>query len=385
MSYTEDLARFGVSLLLFWSVLFLSGRVLPLKRYGIEVKPGYITFKSPRFKALLYRVSEKRRSFWRLMSNLSIVFGVGLTTYAIYFLLENLLKLAEPGVQGAPVLPVLPGLTIRLYWLPYLFVAVSFGVIVHEAAHGIIARIENITLESAGLAFALAFPAGFVEPNEKEFEESPTLSKLRVVSVGSFVNFLMFLLVLFVISGFFVNVPSGIVIAEVLDGSPIHRAGLQQWDVIYDINGTLRGIGYNATEALLNASRFISKLAPGDTVELTTSRGVLWIAVRNSTRKEPLGVLSYWLYYPSRISIGSSFDVQLWFTMFWGQIVYSSLAILNMLPLFPFDGEKFVFYAIRVFTKKRSKEIRIAISTVFLAIIVSNMILSFIKHGPFLI
>jgi len=384
MSYTQDLLSFGVSLLIFWLVVFLLGKILPLEYYGIEVKPAYVTFKSSKFKALLCRISEKRRFFWKILSNLSIAFGVGLTIYAIYFLLDNLLKLFEPGAQGAPVLPVLPGLTIRLYWLPYLLLAVSFGVIAHEAAHGVIARIEDISLKSAGLAFVIAFPAGFVEPDEKEFEDSPTLSKLRVVSVGSFVNLVMFLIVLFTMSALFVNAPSGIVVTEVMEGSPLHRAGVQPWDVIYDINGTLRDMGYNTGEALQNLTRFIASVTPGNTLELATSRGVRWIAIQNSTREKPLGILSYWIYYPSRTAFGSFFDVQLWFTLFWGQIVYSSLAILNMLPLFPFDGEKFVFYMIKRFAKERSEELRIILSAVFLGIIAGNMILSFIKHGPFL-
>ena len=384
MSYTQDLLRFGVSLLIFWLVVFLLGKILPLKYYGVEVKPAYVTLKSSRFKALLYRISEKRRFFWRILSNLSIVFGVGLTIYAIYFLLDNLLKLVEPGAEGAPVLPVLPGLTIRLYWLPYLLLAVSSGVIAHEAAHGVIARIENISLKSAGLAFVLAFPAGFVEPDEGEFEDSPTLSKLRVVSVGSFVNLVMFLIVLFIMSALFVDAPAGIVVTEVMEGSPIQLAGVQPWDVVYDINGTLRDMGYNASGALQNLTRFIASVIPGETLELTTSRGVRWMVVRNSTKEKPLGVLSYWIYYPSKAVFGPLFDVHLWFALLWGEIVYSSLAILNMLPLFPFDGEKFVFYMIERFAKERSKEIRIVLSAVFLGIIAGNMILSFIKYGPFL-
>ncbi len=375
MAYTQDLSRFGFGLIIFWLVVFLLGKIFPLKRYGVEVEPGYITFKSSKFKAFLYKISERRRVFWRTLSNLSVVFGVGLTIYATFFLLDNLLKLVQPGVQGTSLLPVLPGLTIRLYWLPYMLLAVSLGIITHEAAHGIIARVEKISLESAGLAFMITFFAGFVEPNEKEFEDSSIVSKLRVISVGSFVNLAMFLLVMLITTALFLNIPSGIVITEVLEGSPIERAGLQQWDVVYDINGTLQ-----------NVANVLAKVTPGDNLMLNTSKGVLRIVIENSADGESLGMLPpYLIYYRSRLSFGPFFDVQLYLTLFWGEVVYSSLALLSMLPLFPFDGDKFLFYVAKRFATTRSREIRIVLNVVFFGIIVGNMILSFIKHGPFLI
>jgi len=130
----------------------------------------------------------------------------------------------------------------------------------------------------------------------------------------------------------------------------------------------------------------LAKVTPGDNLMLNTSKGVLRIVIENSADGESLGMLPpYLIYYRSRLSFGPFFDVQLYLTLFWGEVVYSSLALLSMLPLFPFDGDKFLFYVAKRFATTRSREIRIVLNVVFFGIIVGNMILSFIKHGPFLI
>jgi len=375
MTYTEDLLRFGFSLLIFWLAVFLVSKIFPLKRYGVQVEPAYITFRSSMLKVLLYKIGDRRPRFWKTLSNLSVVSGAGLMIYAVYFLLDNILKLTQPGIQGTSLLPVLPGLTIRLYWLPYLLLAASLGIILHEAAHGIIARVENISLKSAGLAFVLTFFTGFVELDDHEFEKSPATSKLRVLSAGSFVNLVAFLFVMFMMFALFLNVPSGIVVTEVSEASPIDDAGLQQWDIIYDINGTLA-----------NMADVLSDVTPGGTLKLNTSRGILWIVTGNSTSDELLGLFSpYLVYYQSRFGLGPLFDVQLYLSVFWGVIVYSSLAIFSMLPLFPFDGDKFLFYIIKRFAGNRSKEVRMVFNVVFFGTIAGNMILSFVKYGPVLI
>jgi len=383
MTYTQDIFTFGFGLLIFWLIVFLMGKFLHLKYYGVEAELGYITFRSSKFKALLYKISGKWRFLWKTISNLSIVFGVGLTIYATYFALNNLLKLIQPGVEGIPLLPVLPGLTIRLYWFPYLLLPISVGIITHEAAHGVIARHENISLKSAGVAFVLAFLGGFVETNEEEFERASTKSKLRVLSAGSFVNLVTFLVAMLIVSALFVNVPSGIVIREISEGSIIEKDGrLRQWDIIYDINGTLRNLSNDLDGSLRNAADFLANVTPGDTLILNTSKGILQMHIGDSTGEKSLGLSSLMRYYPSRLGLDPLCDVQLYLTLNLGVTVYGSMAIFNMLPLIPFDGDKFLFYMVKGLTTKRSREVRIVFNVIFFIVVAGNMILSFVKYGP---
>ena len=40
----------------------------------------------------------------------------------------------------------------------------------HEGAHGIVATLEKIKIKTGGFAVFIALFAGFVEPDEKEFD-----------------------------------------------------------------------------------------------------------------------------------------------------------------------------------------------------------------------
>ncbi len=373
MDHIYELLWFGVGLLLFWTLILILNVILPLRRYGVEVKPFYLVYKSSKLTDLLGKAAYKRRMLWRSLSNLSVVFGVGLMAYALYFLSDNLLRYIRPGTTGVSLLPVLPGITIRLYWLPHLLLAASIGLIVHEAAHGLAAMSENIQLKSAGLIFAFVFLAGFVEPDEKEFEKASSISKVRVVSAGSFMNLVAFLVAVSIMLATFISTPSGIVVVNVSENGCAYQAGLRRWDVIYSINGTLNGIPH----LLLN-------LTEGTTLVMDTSRGRIIVRVDNLHNRS-IGISPpYLFYYPSRLGVGPSIDVQLYLVLFWSEIVLSSLAVLNMLPLFPFDGDKFLFYVLNRFTL-RGREFRIIYNVLSLSLIVGNMVLSLLKHGPFLL
>lgn len=365
---------FAVALIVFWITVYIVSRVVSVKKYGFQVEPAYIIYRSSKFKRFLETISENRASLWKTFSNLSVAVGVGLMVFAVYFLSDNVLRLIKPGLGGASLLPILPGITIRFYWVPYLILAVTFGFLIHEAAHGIVARIEDIPLESAGLIFFVVFPGGFVEPDEKRFEGASLVSKLRVVSAGSFANFAAYLLVMLLLSVFFVNTPSGLVLTGVQEDGLIYEAGLDRWDVIYSVNGTLQ-----------NLSSFINNLTPGDKLVLDTSKGEINITLQDGTGWQAIGVVPPLLiYYPSRLNLGPFLDVQLYLLLLWGNIIYSSLAIFNMLPVYPFDGDKFLYYISKRFTR-RDKEVRILFNVAFLGLMAANMALSFIKHGLFLI
>ena len=141
------------------------------------------------------------------------------------------------------------------------------------------------------------------------------------------------------------------------------------------MNGTLR-----------DAAIIVGNLSSGDTLRLNTSRGVRWVVAGYSAGWESLGLLPpYLFYYPSKLGLGAFIGVQLWLILFLGEIVYSSMAILNMLPLLPFDGDKFLFYIVKEFAKTRRSQIRIAFNAIFFGIIAANVILSFVRYGSVLV
>lgn len=348
MASQPDILVFVAGLLVFWFLIHLLDKAVSLQKYGVTVFWVLIKYESRRFKAFLERASQKRQREWRVFSDLSIALGAGLLIFAIYFLCENLLRFIQPGVEASPVVPVLPGLTIRLYWLPYFVVAFLVAALTHETAHGVVAGIEGVKIKAAGLFFALVQPGGFVDPDEEDLEESPTTSKMRVLSAGSSMNLLVGLLVFLVMSILFSRAPSGIVVLEVLEDGPLEKAGFQRWDVIYGVNGTRVR---NANDL----DRFMANVTPGDRLVLGTSEGDVTITAvthPQKTGKAIVGFVSSMLYYPSRLGLGYFWDTQLYTSLNWVFLLLVNLAVINMLPIPFLDGDRFLHYFLQKYAKK---------------------------------
>ncbi|MCW4020004.1 MAG: site-2 protease family protein, partial [Candidatus Bathyarchaeota archaeon] len=266
MPSQPEILVFAAGILGFWLAVHLLDRVASLEKYGVKVSLVFMKYESRRFKDFLCRISQKRQRAWKVFSNISVALGAGLLIFAVYFLSENLLEFVQPGGGGSPVVPVLPGLTIRVYWLPYFILAFLLAVITHEAAHGIVARVEGVNIKSAGLYLAVVQPGGFVEPDEKALERASTASKMRVLSAGSSMNLLVGLLVFLALSVLFFRVPSGIVVMEVLENGPLEQSGIGRWDVLFAVNGTRIKTGSDI-------DTFMADVTPGDQLTLSTSRG----------------------------------------------------------------------------------------------------------------
>ena len=58
----------------------------------------------------------------------------------------------------------------------------------HEGAHGIVATLERIKIKTGGFAIFIAMFAGFVEPDEDEFDKAKKVSRLRVIGAGATSN-----------------------------------------------------------------------------------------------------------------------------------------------------------------------------------------------------
>ena len=85
---------------------------------------------------------------------------------------------------------LLPGIN------PYLplsvWLAVIVAVVIHEAAHGIVARSLGLPIKSAGVLLLLFLPIGaFVEVDDKQLKESRSRDSLRVLAAGSGINFIV--------------------------------------------------------------------------------------------------------------------------------------------------------------------------------------------------
>ena len=384
LTLTPELT-FLIALGAFWLILYVIAYVFHLDKHGLDTKPGYFMYRSKALNSFIDRLAQKNRLFWKTCANLSIAFGAGLMVFSLYFLVSNLLRFFLPVVgQASPVFPVIPVLTISLNWLPYFFLAVAVIVLTHELAHGVTSRLANIPVLSTGLIAFLVFFGAFVEPDEKEFEKASLLSQIRMLTSGSSTNLITALLVFLMIGAFFTQ-PAGVLIYNVVPNDPLANSGanLQVFDVIQAVNGTPVST-YNQYLSLTNNVR------PDETLTLTILHANhlenITVVTVASPSNESRGIVGFETgfvpnYIPTRFGLDQYATVNFYLSLFWIYLLGVSVAIFNMLPAFPFDGERALHLPLARLAKKRTRELRYALNIIVWGLFVLNVALSFLRFG----
>ncbi|MCW3987221.1 MAG: hypothetical protein NWE87_02775, partial [Candidatus Bathyarchaeota archaeon] len=79
-----------VIMLVAWLVIYLLSRVLPFEKFGVEVSPLYLTYKTSRLNNFLKETAAKRPQLWKVAANVGIALAVGEILLSIYILGSNL-------------------------------------------------------------------------------------------------------------------------------------------------------------------------------------------------------------------------------------------------------------------------------------------------------
>ncbi len=348
-------------------------------KHGVIAKPYYLMLKTVVFNTWLERIGSRFRRGWLAFYDIGAAMGVGLLAFVIYSFINNAVGLYRHSSSAGPtylIIP-LPGLTIGWDIFPYILLAIAVLLIPHEVAHGIASVLDKVPLKSSGVFMAVFLPGGFVEIDEENLAKRKARTKLRVFAAGSFTNVATWGLVLLVVAALFVPSPSGALITGFTSGSPAQASGVPQWSVITSINGTQ----VSQTQDLGN---FLVRATPGAHV-LIVSSGVTYNIVTgksgvNSSRAI-IGVLNQ-NYIPLRnqfLSVYSSY--QLFTALGWMQLILLGVALVNMLPLFPFDGDRYFDTLLGVLGVKNTKNLRTVASIISLALLSSNIVLSYLLFG----
>lgn len=364
-------------LMIGWVLLYLVSQYLPIEKYNIEVAPLYLTYKTQRLNNFLQNTASKHPQFWRVASNIGVVTAVGEIILAIYILGNNLFNFLFVPQQAQAIFPLLPGITISLRWFPYLLIAIGFAITVHEISHGVVASLEKIAVKSAGIILAPITFGGFVEPDEEVFLKSRLLSKLRLLASGSLANLVFGLIVTLIATSIFIP-NSGILIMNVDEEGAAYSAGIRPWDVLVMINNT-------QINNLADLTQVMQSVQPGDflIVDTTTETHLLTTmpSPTNSSRGI-MGISSLVDYFALRIE-GTSpeFTYHFNLTLYWISLLMINLAVFNMLPLFPLDGEAYLSSIIQEKTQKYHKPIRFLINGASLSLLASNIALTLMTYG----
>jgi membrane-associated protease RseP (regulator of RpoE activity) len=366
-----------VIMLVGWSIIYLLSRVLPFEKFGVEVSPLYLIYKTGRLNNFLKETAAKRPRLWKVVANMGVALAVGEIFLSFYLLGSNLFNFLYAPEQAQAVFPLLPGVTIGLQWFPYLLIAIGFAITIHELAHGIVASLEGVSITSAGIIIAPITFGGFVEPDEEEFEKAGLVEKLRFLAAGSLSNLIVGLLVTLIATSLFVP-GSGVLVMAVEENGPAYLGGVRPWDVIYGVNEM-------RIEYLADLSAVMAGVNPNDLLVVETTSGIREFRAGVSSTNASQGVMGvynlidYFAVRGGAMSPQVTYHVNL--TVYWLHLIMINLAIFNMLPFYPLDGEAFVYALLKKRMKKNLKAMRVAVSSVALSLLALNMALSFLRHG----
>lgn len=363
-----------------WVVIYTLGVLLKADKHGVIAKPYYFMLKTVVFNSWLEKIGSRFRRGWLAFFDIGAAMGVGLLAFVIYSFINNAIGLFQHSSTAGPtylIIP-LPGLTVSWEIFPYILLAIAVLLIPHEVAHGIASVLDKVPLKSSGVFMAVFLPGGFVEIDEENLAKRKARTKLRVFAAGSFTNVATWGLVLILVAALFVPQPSGVLITGFTNGSPAQAAGVPQWSVITNVNGT-------AVSQVQDLGSFLVRLHPGNHALIGLSNGQTYnIATGTSSTNASRAIIGVMNQnnFALRYQFLSTYGTYQLFTAFgWLQLILLGVALVNMLPLFPFDGDRYLDTLLNVLGLKNTKNVRIVASVISLGLLGSNIILSYILFG----
>ena len=294
--------------------------------------------------------------------------------FDILFKSSNLPGVAPilPAVRGGEVGVAVPGYPI---FVPLIYAVIAFMILLvsHEFAHGVLARVHKVKIKSTGIMTFGIIPIGaFVEPDEKELAERPSIEKMRVFSAGSFANLLVCaacVLLMLSLSFFFVDV-DGVAVKSVSENSTLKDA-LSSGAVIHRING-------QEIRSVASYNQVLENISAGSPVSISTDAG----NYTATAALDPGNGTGAYLGFSVENNIVGRYGVSagilqfLWTLLGWIVFFNFNVALVNVLPVAPFDGWRMLREVMFVFkvSEQTARRIVYAIVSFSLLLLVINMI-----------
>ncbi|WP_158055502.1 site-2 protease family protein [Halorussus halophilus] len=242
----DTLLWVAVGLALYWfGVLYLDSQGWLPSYVGLQ--GPILTIHTKRGRKFLDRLAAPKR-FWRAWGNFGL--GIALVVMLGSFLLlvvQAVAVLQNPPPATAATQPrnvlVIPGVNdfLPLSVAPEILFGLLVGLVVHEGGHGLMCRVEDIDIESMGVALLAILPVGaFVEPDEESRQKANRGSQSRMFAAGVTNNFAVTLVAFLLLFGPVVgsiSVASGAAVSGVLPGSAAEQAGIEPGDRIVAVGG----------------------------------------------------------------------------------------------------------------------------------------------------
>ena len=387
-----------IYVLIAWVVILAIAKALKLEKHGFTVKAYSLTYKNTQVQSALSKMLTRTKRGIRVFADVSVIAGFLMMGFAFWFLLANISNFFVAPTEFAELTVLIPGVTLTsASAILYFLLSIPIVLVMHEGAHGIVATLEKIKIKTGGFAIFIALFAGFVEPDEKEFDDARKISKLRVIGAGATSNVIfafalgailltnpLFALILpEPLLEWFYDAPDGVGIISIIEGSGAEKAGLQKNDVITGIDGIpiITPVDFQKAD-----------LKPGDIVTVTVQRDgqLLQLPVEimpspDDPDKGLVGIMRDSAFYKPVYNF-IEWDPQVSMFLLWLWMISFFIGIINMLPLPILDGGKFIYTIIeKKASERKINAIMFSIYGITFVIFGLNIALSYMKSGWFTI
>ena len=229
-----------------YTFVALSLRALGYVPDYVKVSGPLLTIHTKRGRILLDRLARPKR-FWRAWGNIGI--GIALVVMVLsgaMVVVAVLSIISQPesaAIENPQNILVIPGVNefLPLSAAVEIIFGLLVGLVVHEGGHGLLCRVEDIDIESMGVALFALIPIGaFVEPDESDQQAADRGAQTRMFAAGITNNFAVTViaLVLLVPVVSSIAVAPGAPVGDTVPGSGAEASDIERGDIITAINGT---------------------------------------------------------------------------------------------------------------------------------------------------
>jgi len=398
-----------------------------------EVKLPLILIHTPFGLAFFDRVAKWRAA--KFYADFNTYLMPAITALAIFLIIGSLFILfSSAGARGAvanvgPTANLLiPGLNPYLP-ITYGWIALIITIIIHEAGHGIVARVYNLRVESTGIVLFLGLPIGaFVNIERDELNKASLKQKSAVLTAGPLNNMILAgvsLLALFLVVSTLTPLPPdpnapqfGVLTITVNSGSLAESIGMEPQSIIQYVGGqevrTIENLGSHLNASLGKAVDVTWINRAGETITrqavlppaVEPGKGILGVTV-TPLPADPQAVLDRYkgafgtnplaLLLPPTMQQGavpysdlmaSRYESSALGVMyapianllFWLWFINFNVGIFNALPIGPLDGGQLYGSLIekRAKSKVIAKNASMLMTLVMAAIVASALLLPYV-------
>ena len=384
----------GINPRLIFAIAFVTGMValLYIDRNKIERHSILFIRRTQHGIEHLDTIAKKAPRFWNAYGWMGVFFAIlsiPLMLFQMGWIVNNFLQTGSS--EGGPS-AILPGLTADTTiqgnlqagatFIPveYWVISIAIIMVVHEASHGIIARLEGFEINSVGWLVLGIVPGAFVEPKGMQlgddeegegmgaaniWDQGNYKQRLKVLAAGSWANYVTAFILFLLTIGVTASVASPNVLYSVDSEGPAAQAGMTSGHII-EINGEQIDNMNRVQEALQDVQ-------PGDTVTILTSQRdeafEFEAGEREGQERGYIGiryghVTSGWQWLINLLSMAAFLNL--------------AIGMFNLLPAKPLDGGHIVDTFVEEFGKDEHRKYVNHFSVFMWIIVLGSLIASLI-------